>query len=835
MVVVTRCPECSTMVVESMEECPVCHRALDGGTDVPAGGATAKPSGVGQWSANVPGVAGTAPVGGPGAGSADRAVGAPDGVGFGPGPSSVEAAAVGAGAPADAGLDPGVADGGGDAGLQAGRGGAGSHRGRNIAAAVSGVVVVLVLVAAGLFVVKGRGGGSKALAVTLVPIGNPGPDPFTGSVVKVDTKTAKAYRAKAARSSSTRAQSSPTSGAASGRLRLTRTAGDKGGFYGVDPKTPVADGSRLAAELAAKPTAAAAWATMMGVEPSAIQSTVKKLTPVLLGADTAVTSHALRRGNPHAYQAVLQAGTPVFIDAHGTPVVAAASGNPLTEPDLSGGDVTVQGHVWHGFDRDDVTQVTASDKPLTTIDGTDVQTGKPVTVGVGSTISLDGYLVSNDKGVSVVSFDGKKTTQIIDHPVAKVFDDGAGGIVYQDRSSHADQYPDIDPTTIMRYRAAEKKPVVMASAKPGQELQLLYVGSYHGAMTAMIADSDAPPAGVTSGPQSNPIFTAIELIDLATAKVHRISFDVNHARAEGTVILGGAIGGDRGAVNTRGWTRSYDWGFFGNPKGDGSGPGEYCRGPSSNVCLGDSGVVLSDGSLATVNATLPDESVTVNVGPALPNKPTRTLRIDEFDAQDSGAYVLGYADHTLTVSFTPNPNDNSTPQNAVAIDTETWQTKAVPVTGQVSPLWAPIIRPVGDNGGSASSTTSSATTAAAPTTAVPTTGPPPTQPATTTTAPGAPCPTGAELEAAVRAGDPEDAPNLVSGSGQVLGCSGAWAYGAADSRQPGATGPDGTPMAYTWSVVLRLVGGHWTFVDRRTPCETHEIPPTIYQGACNSN
>lgn len=51
---------------------------------------------------------------------------------------------------------------------------------------------------------------------------------------------------------------------------------------------------------------------------------------------------------------------------------------------------------------------------------------------VGGGDRLDGYLVLDDEGVDVVSRDGRTQTTVIDHPVAAVFDDGAGGLVYQE-------------------------------------------------------------------------------------------------------------------------------------------------------------------------------------------------------------------------------------------------------------------------------------------------------------------------------------------------------------------------------------------------------------------
>ncbi|MCU1372341.1 MAG: hypothetical protein JWO77_3535 [Ilumatobacteraceae bacterium] len=47
---------------------------------------------------------------------------------------------------------------------------------------------------------------------------------------------------------------------------------------------------------------------------------------------------------------------------------------------------------------------------------------------------VDGYLVLDDDGVHVQGADGKRST-IVDHPVAAAFDDGRGGLVFQDLRS----------------------------------------------------------------------------------------------------------------------------------------------------------------------------------------------------------------------------------------------------------------------------------------------------------------------------------------------------------------------------------------------------------------
>ena len=77
---------------------------------------------------------------------------------------------------------------------------------------------------------------------------------------------------------------------------------------------------------------AEAWADVLGIEVSEIETYVAALTAVRLRWDTRVTNHGFRDGEATPFQSLLQAGTAVLVDDTGVPRVKCNCGNPLGEP-----------------------------------------------------------------------------------------------------------------------------------------------------------------------------------------------------------------------------------------------------------------------------------------------------------------------------------------------------------------------------------------------------------------------------------------------------------------------------------------------------------------------
>ncbi|GAA4889156.1 hypothetical protein GCM10023203_47900 [Actinomycetospora straminea] len=151
--------------------------------------------------------------------------------------------------------------------------------------------------------------------------------------------------------------------------------GDTPEMYAADPAAPVCDADALIAALAADPARAAVWAQVQRTTPDRVPAFVKSLTPVVLRTETAVVDHGYRGGVSVPTPSVLAAGTAVFVNSYGQPVVKCFSGNPLT-PGTSSDPA--------------VTTVVPAATPITTLvvhdpvgQGPVAQPGRPDTTGGG--------------------------------------------------------------------------------------------------------------------------------------------------------------------------------------------------------------------------------------------------------------------------------------------------------------------------------------------------------------------------------------------------------------------------------------------------------------------
>lgn len=307
-------------------------------------------------------------------------------------------------------------------------------------AVVGGGVLALVLGAAiGLLLVRWSNGSAEpppdsgsARTVRLEPVTYRSDSPFTESVVSMTDDEL-------------RAASSALVGDGDSERPSGRVSGDTSRLYGSRRSAPPCDVARLAELLNADDATLAAWAGVVGVEPTEVPALVHSFTPVLLAADTAVTNHTYGSNGAESLQSVLEAGTPVLIDDRGAPRVQCSCGNPLLAPDRVD-DPSFVGERWETFDDAQTVEVVAADKPTPVLVTVDTDTSEEVETSLGGTVSLDGVLVTTDSGVMVVDDSGTPTT-VIDRPVEAVFDDGVGGLVYTLARSDlgADEYADHPP------------------------------------------------------------------------------------------------------------------------------------------------------------------------------------------------------------------------------------------------------------------------------------------------------------------------------------------------------------------------------------------------------
>ncbi|MFE9879738.1 DUF6777 domain-containing protein [Streptomyces sp. NPDC005784] len=211
-------------------------------------------------------------------------------------------------------------------------------------ALITGVVAAAVILG---LVFTNSGGGSKNAGseVFLQSADKTGPDPFTESTAN-DSSTAPQAPA-------TPAQSAPAN--------ATRAvSGNAPGLYGGTRNVSSCDVEKQISALQAAPAKNKAFASVEGVQPDAVPAYLRSLTPVQLRMDTRVTNHGYRNGAPTSYQAVLQAGTAVLVDARGVPRVRCACGNPLLAPVPQNGTPKPTGDSWPSYRSQNVVVVAPS-------------------------------------------------------------------------------------------------------------------------------------------------------------------------------------------------------------------------------------------------------------------------------------------------------------------------------------------------------------------------------------------------------------------------------------------------------------------------------------------
>ncbi|MEU6890614.1 DUF6777 domain-containing protein [Streptomyces sp. NPDC046557] len=178
--------------------------------------------------------------------------------------------------------------------------------------------------------------GPENQEVHLQPVGSAGPDPFTTSTATGESAPAQ-----------------PPLPNQSGRGIRTVNAATPG-LYGGIQRLGSCDVEHQSSLLTADNAKAGAFAGASGVDQDKIGDFLRDLTPVVLRADTRVTSHGFQDGRASAFQSVLQAGTAVLVDGHGMPRVRCGSGNPLSAPRAPKGNPVIKGEPWNGYQANQV-------------------------------------------------------------------------------------------------------------------------------------------------------------------------------------------------------------------------------------------------------------------------------------------------------------------------------------------------------------------------------------------------------------------------------------------------------------------------------------------------
>src|SRR4051812_24073104 len=227
-----------------------------------------------------------------------------------------------------------------------------AHRDRWLAQPLGLAACLVALAAATALTACGGGGKSATQAagvkgaseITAEPIKSAGNNPFTAPAGKDMSGVRPPKQAVSAGPSTYR--------------------GSLPGLYGGTRDYATCDAHKLVNFLEHEPSKASAWAGVVGIPVTRIRTYVNHLTPVLLRTDTRVTNHGYVNGRATVIQSVLQAGTGVFVNRYGEPVIKCYCGNPLTAPVLYREPVYV-GPRWTDFST---THITIIKQSITIID-----------------------------------------------------------------------------------------------------------------------------------------------------------------------------------------------------------------------------------------------------------------------------------------------------------------------------------------------------------------------------------------------------------------------------------------------------------------------------------
>ena len=177
--------------------------------------------------------------------------------------------------------------------------------------------------------------------------------------------------------------------------------GDRDGLYGGTLNNAECDRDKMITFLSSHPAQAGAFVEALNTDTTLywsgghpltaadIPTYLRELTPVVLRLDTRVTNHGFDGTHPTTLQSVFQAGTAVFVDAHGVPRARCYCGNPLTAPVALTGEPKPVGTAWSGYHPGALAEVQPATVAITTFVLVDVVTGQPFNRPAGTTGSND--------------------------------------------------------------------------------------------------------------------------------------------------------------------------------------------------------------------------------------------------------------------------------------------------------------------------------------------------------------------------------------------------------------------------------------------------------------
>lgn len=228
--------------------------------------------------------------------------------------------------------------------------------------------------------------------LVLAAANTPGDDPFISSTA-IDSPPVSAAAAQQIATTNEQLPASQERG-----VRLV--SGTHPGLYGDVGQQNPCDAANITNALDSQSDRAQAWAQTQSIQPDQVPFYMNTLTPVVMTADTWVTSHRYSGGHAVRFQAVLQAGSAVMIDPAGVPRVQCACGNPLTPPASENITTLPQtGTSWPGYSPQNVVAIEYSNAPSSFTDPVpispasqfsliDLSNGNPMSRKAGGTIDI---------------------------------------------------------------------------------------------------------------------------------------------------------------------------------------------------------------------------------------------------------------------------------------------------------------------------------------------------------------------------------------------------------------------------------------------------------------
>ncbi|MEM7093059.1 MAG: DUF6777 domain-containing protein [Actinomycetota bacterium] len=239
------------------------------------------------------------------------------------------------------------------------------------------ILACLALIASACGGSSGDASSASEEPVYLEAASDLGQDPFLVEAVTVRPDPAVALPVDASRT----VDGTAAAGAARG--------GGDVGLYGGSTDRAVCDQAKMIEFLTQNSAKAQAWVSAFNADATFsfnggslsvadIPAYINSLVPVVLTADTRVTNHGFKDGNPTPRQSVIQKGTAVLVDAFGVPRVKCLCGNPLLPPRQT--NAKYEGNPWPDFQPNNTVTVSPHPQPLPSLPTVNISTGQPLPI-----------------------------------------------------------------------------------------------------------------------------------------------------------------------------------------------------------------------------------------------------------------------------------------------------------------------------------------------------------------------------------------------------------------------------------------------------------------------